>query len=109
MVLVQSERSPDYLESRIEAYLRKSGFDLEAMTIDDFEGHRRSLIAKRLEKLKNLESETARLWGYIGSETMDFYQIDREVAEIRLLTKADVLQFYKTYISPDSQTRAKLS
>jgi insulysin len=109
MVLVQSERTPDYLESRVNTFLLKFGLDLEKMTTEEFEGHRRSLINKRLEKLKNLESESGRLWGHIGSEYFDFYQIDNEVALVRQLTKADMQSFYTNYISPESSTRAKLS
>ena len=109
MVLVQSERTPDYLESRVNAFLLKFGIDLDEMSEQDFEGHRRSLINKRLEKVKNLESETGRLWGYIGSEYFDFYQIDNEVAQIRSLTKTDMRQFYGKYIDPESPTRSKLS
>jgi insulysin len=109
MVLIQSERAPDHLESRVNAFLFKFGLDLEKMTKEEFEGHRRSLINKRLEKLKNLESETGRLWGHIGTEYFDFYQIDHDVALIRQLTKADMQSFYSKYISPESPTRAKLS
>jgi len=109
MVLVQSERTPDYLESRVNAFLLKFGLDLEKMTTEEFEGHRRSIINKRLEKLKNLESESGRLWGHIGSEYFDFYQIDNEVELLRKLTKADMQSFYDKYISPESSTRAKLS
>ena len=109
MVLIQSERAPDHLESRVNAFLFKFGLDLEKMTKEEFEGHRRSLINKRLEKLKNLESETGRLWGHIGTEYFDFYQIDHDVALIRQLTKADMQSFYSRYISPESPTRAKLS
>jgi insulysin len=109
MVLVQSERTPDYLESRVNAFLLKFGKDLEKMTTEEFESHKRSLINKRLEKLKNLESETGRFWGHIGSEYFDFYQIDNEVAILRQLTRADMESFYRRYISPESSTRAKLS
>ena len=93
----------------MNAFLFKFGADLENMTKEEFEGHRRSLINKRLEKLKNLESETGRLWGHIGTEYFDFYQIDHDVALIRQLTKADMQSFYSRYISPESPTRAKLS
>ena len=109
MVLVQSERTPDYLESRVNAFLLKFGLELDKMTTEEFEGHRRSIINKRLEKLKNLESETGRLWGHIGSECFDFYQIDNDVALLRQLTKAEMQSFYNKYITPESPTRAKLS
>ena len=79
------------------------------MSDEDFEGHKRSLITKRLEKLKNLDSETSRLWGYINGEYFNFYQVDKDVAEIRALTKDDVVQFFAKYIDPESATRAKVS
>ena len=108
-VLIQSERHPPYLEERIDAFLDKVMLDLDEMSEEDFEGHRRSLINKRLEKLKNLEQESSRLWAYIGGERFNFYQIDEDVAELRTLTKADIQNFYTQYIDPSSQSRAKLS
>jgi insulysin len=108
-ILIQSERHPDYLEQRIDAFLLKFGEDLAKMSNEAFEGHRRSLINKRLEKLKNMESESNRLWSYINSEYFNFYQIDRDVKELRALSKQDIQDFFEHYISPKSSARAKLS
>ncbi len=108
-VLIQSERDPDYLESRIDAFLLKFKTDLESMTDEDFEGHKRSLVSKRLEKLKNLDFETNRLWAYLSGEYYNFYQVDRDVAAIRELSKEDVKQFYAHYIDPESSRRRKVS
>lgn len=108
-VLIQSERNPEYLETRVNAFLLKFKKDLETMSTEEFEGHKRSLISKRLEKLKNLDSETGRLWGYISGEYFNFYQVEKDVAAIRPLSKDDMKQFFSTYIDPESATRAKLS
>lgn len=108
-VLIQSERDPEYLETRINAFLLKFKKDLETMSAEEFDGHKRSLVNKRLEKLKNLDFETNRLWAYISSEYLNFYQVDRDVAEIRQLTKDDIMQFYDQYIDPESSTRRKVS
>ncbi|KAJ4510032.1 metalloprotease [Exophiala dermatitidis] len=108
-VLIQSERDPDYLESRINAFLVKFKQDMESMSDEEFEGHKRSLINKRLEKLKNLDFETNRLWAYISGEYFNFYQVDHDVAEIRQLTKDDIKEFFAQYIDPESPTRAKVS
>ena len=108
-VLIQSEQNPQYLETRINAFLLKYKADLESMSEEDFEGHKRSLVNKRLEKLKNLDFETSRLWAYVGGEYLNFYQVDRDVAEIRQLTKDDIKQFYAQYIDPESPIRAKVS
>lgn len=73
-ILVQSERTPDYLDSRVESFLEKFGTTLAEMSEDEFEGHKRSLIIKRLEKLKNLNQESSRHWTQISNEYYDFEQ-----------------------------------
>jgi insulysin len=71
-VLIQSEKSPEYLEGRIDAFLTQFGQMLEEMKDEEFEGHKRSIINKRLEKLKNLSQETNRFWNHVVSECYDF-------------------------------------
>lgn len=70
--LIQSEKTAPYLDSRIEAFL--SGYEktLGEMSESEFEGHKRSLIVKRLEKMKNLDQETNRHWTQIYGEYYDF-------------------------------------
>ena len=73
-VLIQSERDAAYLETRIDAFLSGFGAKVRDMTEEEFEGHKRSLINKRLEKLKNLGQECARFYDHISSEFLDFEQ-----------------------------------
>ncbi|KAL4864515.1 hypothetical protein BDV12DRAFT_201037 [Aspergillus spectabilis] len=108
-VIIQSECTAQYLESRIDSFLTNFGKALETMSEDEFEGHKRSVINKRLEKLKNLSSETSRYWSHIGSEYYDFLQNETDAARVRDLTKPDILDFYKQSIDPDSPSRAKLA
>ncbi|KAK1138814.1 metalloprotease [Aspergillus melleus] len=108
-VIIQSERTAQYLESRIDAFLGNFGRDLEKMTDDEFEGHKRSVINKRLEKLKNLSSETNRFWTHIGSEYFDFVQNESDAANVRALSKGELVQFFHQYVNPESATRAKVA
>ncbi|KAM5441709.1 metalloprotease [Microsporum ferrugineum] len=108
-VIIQSERDNQYLESRIDSFLENFGETLLSMSQEEFEGHRRSIINKRLEKLKNLSSETSRFWSHIGSEYFDFTQHEVDAAALDELTKDDIIAFYRQYIDPNSPTRAKLS
>jgi insulysin len=73
-ILVQSERTPEYLESRIDAFLTGLAQELKDMPEHKFQKHKRSLINKRLERLKNLSQETGRFWNHILSEAFDFEQ-----------------------------------
>jgi insulysin len=73
-VLIQSERSPEYLESRIDSFLSQYETTLSEMDEEQFEKYKSSLVNKRLEKLKNLTSETNRFISHIMSERFDFEQ-----------------------------------
>jgi insulysin len=70
--LIQSERSPEYLESRINAFIDCLAKTLEEMSEDEFERHKRSLVVRRLKKLENLASESNRHWSQIAGEYYDF-------------------------------------
>ncbi|KAF7511556.1 hypothetical protein GJ744_004144 [Endocarpon pusillum] len=108
-VLIQSDKVPDFLEGRIEAHLSRFRADLERMSDSEFEAHRRSVIDRKQEKLKNLVSETERLADNIGNEYFDFYKLDYDVVELKQLNKRDIQDFYNEFIDPHSKTRAKLS
>ncbi|TVY81559.1 putative zinc protease, partial [Lachnellula suecica] len=107
--IIQSEKTPEYLESRIDSFLSGFASTLAQMTDSDFESHKRSLITKRLEKLKNLDQESSRLWNYIDSEYLDFELVREDAANVRLLTKADMVEFYSHFILPTSPARSKLA
>lgn len=70
--LIQSTQKPKYIDRRIEAFLVQFGKKLEQMSDSEFENHKRSLIVRRLEKLRNLDQESSRHWGQIDGEYYDF-------------------------------------
>jgi insulysin len=108
-VIIQSDRNAKYLESRIDSFLTNYGQVLENMGDAQFEAYKKSIINRRLEKVKNLMTETGRFWLHISSEYYDFLQHETDAAAIRNLTKADMVEFFKRYIDPLSPSRAKLS
>jgi insulysin len=73
-VLVQSERTAPYLESRINAFLSGYRETLEKMSDKELNGHINAVIVRRTERLKNLNQESSRLWGHISSEYYDYEQ-----------------------------------
>ncbi|KAL8419541.1 hypothetical protein RB594_002666 [Gaeumannomyces avenae] len=106
--IIQSEKTPHFLESRIEAFLTSFRKVLEDMNDADFESQKRSLVNKRLEKLKNLDQETSRHWNQIHTQYYDFDFAQEDAAAIRQLSKADLVEFFQHYIDPTSKFRAKL-
>lgn len=108
-VLVQSERDPVYVESRIETFLESLKELIEEMPEDDFERHKQSLIAKREEKPKNLSEESRRYWQRIADKYYEFGKWKTDVAELKKITKADLLEFTMKWVHPSSPSRRKLS
>lgn len=108
-VIIQSERPTEYLEERINAFLALFGKTLQNMSTEEFESHKKSLINKRLEKIKNLDQESSRFWNHISGEYLDFSQREHDAELIKPLTKSEILEFFNHFINPTSTNRAKLS
>jgi insulysin len=71
-ILIQSEKDCKYLEGRIEHFLLAFEKMLAEMPDKEFEDHKRAVINKRLEKLKNLTQEGNRFWNHVFSDRYDF-------------------------------------
>lgn len=101
--LVQSERTCNYLEFRIEEFLRKfKSKNLgEELTDEQFAKFKQSLKAKKLQKLKNLSEESGRFWNAVNDGYYDFSQKAKDAQELDSITKEEFLQFYNEYFDID--------
>ncbi|GAA6048954.1 hypothetical protein JCM3770_007136 [Rhodotorula araucariae] len=108
-IIVQSERTGEYLDGRISALEATLGEHLAAMSEEDFDKEKESLAAKKVERPKSLGQESGRYWQEIETGELDFDHRQRQAALIRQLTKADLAAFFDQYISPSSPSRTKLS
>ena len=108
-IIVQSDRHPVYLDTRIEAFLHSVEEHIEKMDEEEFERHKTSLAEKRLEKPKVLGTRTWKFWSEIVCEQYNFDRDQVEVAEMRKLAKQDVLAFYHKFLSHKSKERRKLA
>uniref|UniRef100_A0A646QDK3 Insulin-degrading enzyme n=1 Tax=Hemiscolopendra marginata TaxID=943146 RepID=A0A646QDK3_9MYRI len=108
-VVVQSDRNPDYLNERIEAFLLKMKNYMNEMTEDQFQKHREALVCHRLEKPKKMAHRTAKFWTEIASQQYNFDRDNIEVAHLKTLTKNDILEFYDKLIAYDAPLRHKLA
>uniref|UniRef100_A0AAX7U6Y9 Insulin-degrading enzyme n=1 Tax=Astatotilapia calliptera TaxID=8154 RepID=A0AAX7U6Y9_ASTCA len=70
--LIQSEKAPHYLESRVEAFLCTMEKAVEEMSEEAFQKHIQALAIRRLDKPKKLSAECAKYWGEIISQQYNF-------------------------------------
>uniref|UniRef100_A0A8C2MPK7 Insulin-degrading enzyme n=1 Tax=Cricetulus griseus TaxID=10029 RepID=A0A8C2MPK7_CRIGR len=82
--IIQSEKPPHYLESRVEAFLLTMEKAIEDMTEEAFQKHIQALAIRRLDKPKKLSAECAKYWGEIISQQ---YNYDRENFVLSFLTE----------------------
>ena len=73
-IIVQSERTPAYLEERVDAFLDEELAMLQNMSESEFQEHKQGLEKKWTEDPKNLREETNRYWYQIDSGYLDFYR-----------------------------------
>uniref|UniRef100_A0A665U7H9 Insulin-degrading enzyme n=1 Tax=Echeneis naucrates TaxID=173247 RepID=A0A665U7H9_ECHNA len=107
--IMQSEKAPHYLESRVEAFLCTMEKAVEEMSEEAFQKHIQALAIRRLDKPKKLSAECAKYWGEIISQQYNFDRDNIEVAYLKTLTKENIMQFYRERLMVDAPKRHKVS
>ncbi|XP_023021581.1 insulin degrading metalloproteinase isoform X2 [Leptinotarsa decemlineata] len=108
-IIVQSDRHPTYLDTRIEAFLDTMMEYISDMSEEEFLRHREALAAHRLEKPKQLSTLTNRFWVEITSQQYHFDRANNEVSYLRTLSKKDIIEFYEDVLKNKAARRKKLS
>ncbi|CAO3651050.1 unnamed protein product [Cunninghamella echinulata] len=108
--IIQSERDTVYLENRImeflETTLRKILIDMKET---EFQSQVNALIADKKEKANNMTQEGSKYWSEIESGYYEFDDIEKDVEELKTVTKESLIAFYDQYINPASPNFSKFS
>ncbi|XP_055018811.1 insulin-degrading enzyme isoform X2 [Boleophthalmus pectinirostris] len=107
--IIQSEKAPHYLESRVEAFLVTMEKAVEEMSEEAFQKHIQALAIRRLDKPKKLSAECAKYWGEIISQQYNFDRDNIEVAYLKTLTKENIMNFYRERLRVEAPRRHKVS
>eukprot|EP00906_Rhabdomonas_costata_P015196 RCo021846 len=109
-VVVQgSSRTPLYILSRIYAALDALDTFLEDFPEEEFAGVLRSLIAARQQKPRAQFLEADAMWVEISQRQHMWDRADRESSELYSVTKADVLQLWRSSLSNAAPKRRRLA
>ncbi|XP_021366935.1 insulin-degrading enzyme-like isoform X1 [Mizuhopecten yessoensis] len=108
-ILVQSHRSPQYVEGRIEAFLSAMDEQLKMMTEEEFQKHVAAMTVKRLDKPKNIREQNQYFWFEVRDHTYNFDRDNIEVAFLKTLERKDLYQFFKEHVAFDACKRQKLA
>ncbi|KAK0077341.1 hypothetical protein PV326_010105, partial [Microctonus aethiopoides] len=108
-VTVQSDRHPQYVEDRIEAFMETMLEDLTNMSEEEFNRHKAFLATMRLQEPEIMSTLTAVFWNEIISQQYNFDRADIEVDYLMTITKEQILSFFKEMIHSKSPIRRKLA
>nr|XP_022903817.1 insulin-degrading enzyme [Onthophagus taurus] len=108
-IIVQSQRHPTYVDERIEEFLTSMYEYIENMSDEEFAKHKEALAVQRLEKPKQLSSQSYVYWTEINMQQYHFDRVNVEVAYLRNITKNDICDFYKMLLAENAQQRHKIA
>ncbi|CAH0553954.1 unnamed protein product [Brassicogethes aeneus] len=108
-IIVQSDKHPEFLDSRIEEFLEGMLKYITDMSDQEFLRHREALAAHRLEKPKQLSSQSHLFWSEITAQQYHFDRANVEVAYLRTINKEDIIAFYKDILRENGPHRKKMA
>ncbi|KAJ9080454.1 metalloprotease [Entomophthora muscae] len=108
-ILIQSERDPVYLESRIECFLIQFKDQVAAYSPEEFQSRLKSLIDHKLKKDENLGQLVRRDWDSISSRFYDFDSIQKLVDALKTATLEKTVAVIEEYMLKASPRRRKFS
>lgn len=109
VVTVQSDRQPQYVDDRVEAFLYHMNTFLQDLCDEDFNKHVNALVTDKLEKTKNIYEQSDKYWSEIDSNTYNFNRDAIDVACLRKINKSDVITFFQEFIAKGAPYRRKMS
>ncbi|KAJ2340215.1 metalloprotease, partial [Coemansia sp. RSA 2671] len=96
------ESNPAYVTQRINQFIREYRLRLIELSTEEFESSVQSLISLKQEKLLSMDDEFSRLWVHISSDEYMFDTLDKEVEQLKQLSKDNLLEFWDKYINKDT-------
>jgi len=108
-ILVQGDRHPAYVETRIDNFLNDLGTQFKNMTEEQFLKKRKAFGDQKSHKIKSLSERNGILWSEISLEQYNFKRQEQEVKEIDNVTLTEFVDFYERHVGAASDRKRRLS
>jgi secreted Zn-dependent insulinase-like peptidase len=105
----EKKNSARHVDARIENFLSHFHSMLDAMSEEDFNTIKQSIINQKRSLDIDLESEVMRNWHEIRERKYQFERSEIEARQIELLNKNSLQIFFNEYVMASSKSRRKLS
>ena len=108
-IYVQSDKHPQYLEKKVDEFLRDMEGFIQNMPCIEFQNHIAALASLRWPGYRSHEDDHHYNWNEIINRQNQFKRSVMESEHVKTLTKYDVCEFYKRCIADESPLCRKLS
>ncbi|XP_025191537.1 insulin-degrading enzyme-like [Melanaphis sacchari] len=108
-ITVQSDRTPMYVDTRIENYINSIEQLLMNMSEEEFNKYKDGLAVILSEKPKGLMNQAAVYQIEIDTQDYNFNRAQIEVETLKSIHKNDIIEFYHDQISQSGPKRRKLA
>ena len=106
IMFIQSPKvGPAELERRIDGFLKMFEKTLSDMAPEEFAKHKAGLENKLMEKETLLRWRSGRFWGELNRGDLSFDSREQLVAQVKTLTREQLLEFVRSDIVADGSTR----
>ncbi|XP_063912496.1 nardilysin-like isoform X1 [Zophobas morio] len=97
VVAQATKNSTDYVEKRIEIFVKQASDILADMSEQSFEDTKKDLIKTKRCSDVDLSNEVSRNWTEIAEEFYIFDRTEKEIAELENIKLSDVQQWWETH------------
>ncbi|KAJ2273163.1 metalloprotease [Coemansia sp. RSA 370] len=97
---IQGSSNPEYMCLRVEKFLVDFTPRLESMSECEFQANIAARVTANLELPRKIVKATNQVWQKIQDGNYDFEYTRELNAQLESLTRADMLEFWHTYVNP---------
>ena len=95
---IQSSYSPQFLENRIEQFIKWAAEHLSQVTDAEFQTHKQSMLEVNSQPIKRQSTLSWRFWGAIEDDTLEFELMPKILKALEGITKQDVLDLFDEHL-----------
>ncbi|KAJ2156436.1 metalloprotease [Coemansia sp. RSA 552] len=108
LVIQGGEHSPVYLSLRVSQFL--TGFRQQLADLSEEALQRRvaALVKKRQMKIETVKDVAKYMWRNISGGSYEFESAEREIVCLQKLSRAELVDMWDKYVSPESSSRMRI-
>lgn len=95
---IQSSYSVEYLDERVQQFIGWATDHLSKLTDEEFDSHKEGMRTLYAEPIRRLSTQSAKFWGQISSDALQFDRREAILAALEEVSKEDVVGLFNEHL-----------